>query len=172
MEYSVNYTKEINEIFKEYWPEIYKFIYYKVQNKEEAEELTQETFIRVYPKIKEELIEKEKYRAYIYTIARNIITDLWRSRSKIPKTVYIDDENSKEIPDKRNEVEDKIVMQEAISQLKKDARQVLELRIIKGYSIQETAQKMNKSEGAVKSLQFRAVKSLKNILMKGEYLNG
>lgn len=171
MEISNNYTKEINDIFKDFWPEIYRFVYYKVQNKEEAEEITQEVFIRVYPKIKDKTIEKEKYKSYCYSTARNIITDLWRSRGRCPKFVHVDIGNGFEIADKRNEVEDRMVMKEAISKLKKDWRKVLELRIISGYSVQETAVAMKKSEGAVRSLQFRAVEALKNILSKGGYFD-
>lgn len=173
MEYSKEHNNKINELFKIYWPEIYKFVYYKVQNKEESEELTQDVFARVYPKLRDGLIEDSKCRYYLYTTARNIINDLWRSRGRKPQIINIEDQDDREIsiPNKGSEVEDKMVIEEAIAQLTKDFRKVLELRIINGYSINETAKKMRRSEGAVKSLQYRAVQSLKNILTRGGYFH-
>ena len=58
-------THEINfnEIYESLWPQVYKFIYYKVQNTEEAEELTQEVFQKVYRQLKKQNINEEKIKA-------------------------------------------------------------------------------------------------------------
>ncbi len=159
-------TVDLNELIENLWPEIYRFIYYKVQNKEEAEELTQDTFKRVLPKLQENKVEKEKIRAYVFQAARNLLKDLWRSRARNPKMVNIEDVQEGAVRDHSQERkhEDKIVIQEAMAGLSEDYRYVIKLRIVEGYSVKETALKMNRSQGAVRSLQYRAVQSLKEIL--------
>ncbi len=167
-------TKDLNDLIDNLWPEIYRFIYYKVQNKEEAEELTQDTFKRVLPKLKENKVEKEKIRAYVFQTARNLLKDLWRRRARNPKMVNIDEVQEGAVRDYSQERkhEDKIVIQEAMASLMEDYRYVIELRIVEGYSVKETALKMSRSQGAVRSLQYRAVQSLKEILEERGFFHG
>ncbi|MDO9535960.1 MAG: RNA polymerase sigma factor [Bacillota bacterium] len=159
---------------KELWPRIYRFFYYKVQNREEAEELTQETFDRVYRKVKTGGIdEPEKLEAYTFIAARNLVTDLWRKRGRQFKSVSLEDLHDKgwDLPQQPQEVEEKMVIEEAMSLLNPDHQKVLTLRIIEGWPVESVAYKMKKSPGAIRSLQFRAVQALKEALQKGGYFN-
>lgn len=163
---------ELDSLFESLWPEVYNFIYYKVQNKEEAEELTQETFMKVYPKFEEGAVEKSKYRSYIYSAAQNMVISLWRSRRGKPQMVNLDDENSfHQLADKKSEVEEKMVVENALNSLPKEAKDVLNWRIVEGYSVKEVADKLGKTEVAVRSIQHRAVKALKEKLEKGGYFD-
>lgn len=160
------------QIVKEIWPELYRFAYYKVQNKEEAEEITQETLGKVYQKLLQEKVDLNKIKAYCFTAAHNIIVDLWRKKSRRPKETQLDGalDYITGIPDKQKEIEDKLMVRKALEQLPQQAKQVLILRIVEGYSIQEVADKLGKTPGSIKSMQFRALKSLKAILEEGGYL--
>lgn len=164
----------LEELFKDLWPEVYRFVYYKVQNREEAEELTQDTFNRVYPKIRDNQVQQEKVRAYVFQAARNMMKDLWRKRARHPKVVNIEEVQESRLSDSgmENEPEDKMVILEAMEELPVDYRDVLVLRIIEGYSVQEVAEKMERSPGAVRSLQFRAAQNLKQILEERGYFRG
>lgn len=166
--------KETEAWAEDLWPRIYRFFYYKVQNREEAEELTQETFGRVYRKVKTRgLDEPQKLEAYTFIAARNLLTDLWRKRGRKFKSVSMEELHEKgwDLPQQPQEVEEKMVIQEAMSLLNPEHQKVLTLRIIEGWPVENVAKKMKKSPGAVRSLQFRAVQALKEILVKGGYFN-
>jgi RNA polymerase sigma-70 factor, ECF subfamily len=168
-------TKEVMELrFKEIWPRIYRFFYYKMQNREEAEELTQETFRRVLPQLEAGKVEWDKLMGYTAATARNLLVDTWRSRSRQPITTSLEglQEKGWDHPQQVTEVEETLMVQQALRQLNEEHRKVLTYRIIEGWPVDEVANKMKRSPGAVRSLQFRAVKALKDTLEKGGYFHG
>ncbi|RJX26200.1 MAG: RNA polymerase sigma factor [Dethiobacter sp.] len=174
MEQSASTKKQVESWVEELWPRVYRFFYYKVQNREEAEELTQETLDRVYRKVRTGSInEEEKLQAYTFITARNLITDLWRKRGRQLSTISMDELHDKgwDPPQQPQEVEDTMVIQQAMNQLSPEHRQVLTLRIITGWPVDNVARKMRRSPGAVRSLQFRAVQALKEVLEKGGYFH-
>ncbi len=160
--------------FKEIWPRIYRFFYYKMQNREEAEELTQETFRRVLPQVEAGKVELDKLAGYTAAAARNLLVDTWRSRGRQPLTTSLEglQEKGWDYPQQATEVEETLMVQQALKELNKEHRMVLTYRIIEGWPVDEVARKMNRSPGAVRSLQFRAVKALKDTLEKGGYFHG
>lgn len=171
---TLNSNEELEVHIKEIQPRIYRFFYYKVQNKEEAEELTQETFRRVLPKLEAGRVKLEKLASYTNAIAGNLLIDLWRSRGRQPQFSSLQDLQEKgwDLPHKQSmEVEDTLMVRQALNKLNKEHRLVLTYRIIEGRPVEEVAKKMRKSAGAVRSLQFRAVKALKDALEKGGYFD-
>ncbi|PKM80317.1 MAG: RNA polymerase subunit sigma-24, partial [Firmicutes bacterium HGW-Firmicutes-13] len=164
---------DLEQLVKDLWPEIYRFIYYKVQNKEEAEELTQDTFKRVLPKIQTNKVEEDKLKAYVFQAARNLLKDLWRRRSRNPKMVNLEEvQNSSPFNgNMEDEYEEKMVITQAMTCLSHDYQNVLTLRIVEGYSVKEAAELMGRTTGAVRSLQHRAVQSLKELLEERGFFN-
>lgn len=164
---------KMNDLIEELWPKIYRFFYYRVQNREEAEELTQEAFHRYYRKQGREAIGEDKLQAYMFTTARNLITDLWRKRGRNPASSSYSQLQEKgwDITYMEENVEEKLLLQEALKELKPDYRRVIIFRILEGRSVQETAEKMKRTPGAVRSLQFRAVQALKQSLERGGFFN-
>lgn len=90
-----SFEMNFNEIYQSLWPQVYKFIYFKVQNEEEAEELTQDVFQRTYKQINRKVICKDKMKSYIFMAARNIVYDLWRKRGRSPKMIQLSKLNEK-----------------------------------------------------------------------------
>ncbi len=170
---AASFQEELSSRANEFWPRLYRFFYYKVQNKEEAEELTQETFQKVFHQAGTARIDHEKIEAYLFTSARNLLTDLWRKRGRRPGFLSMEELQEKgwDIPQPRQEMEEKLMVQEALQELSHDYKMILTYRIIEGWSVQEVAQKMKRKPGAVRSLQFRAVQALKNKLQEGGYFN-
>lgn len=161
---------EFKFIYSELWLKVYKYIYYFVQNKEEAEELAQDVFQKIFIKYKENRLEKNTIQFYIFRAAKNIVLDRWRQNGRRVKVVTIEDTSNLDI-DRHQEsrITESMIVKDAISKLDKDSKAVIHLRIIQGYSIKEVAKIMGKPEGTIKSLQFRALNKLKEILKKGEY---
>lgn len=158
------------EIYSRLWLKVYKYIYYLVQNREEAEELAQDVFQKIYIKYKHNKLELDKVEAYIFRAAKNSVVDKWRQNGRKAKVVAIEDISVFDV-DKHQEkrITENMVVKEALEELDNDSKTVIELRIIRGYSVKEVANIMNKPEGTIKSLQFRALKKLKDILKKGEH---
>ncbi len=174
MKQSIGREDHVESWAEELWPRVYRFFYYKVQNREEAEELTQETLGRVYRKVKTGRIkEVEKIQAYTFIAARNLLTDLWRKRGRQISTISMSELQDKgwDPPQQPQEVEETMMIQQAMNELSPEHRQVLTLRIIEGWPVKNVARKMKRSQGAIRSLQFRAVKALREILEKGGYFH-
>lgn len=160
---------EFKEIYSKLWLKVYKYIYYLVQNKEEAEELAQDTFKKIYVKYKSDKLEKDRIEPYIFRAAKNSVVDRWRQNGRKTKVITLEDVTVFDV-DKHQEsrITESMMVKEALNELDSESRAVIELRIIKGYSVKEVANIMEKPEGTIKSLQFRALKKLKDILKKGE----
>ncbi|KUO65584.1 MAG: hypothetical protein APF84_14785 [Gracilibacter sp. BRH_c7a] len=153
--------QQLRQWCNESWPELYRYIYKRVQNREEAEDVTQDTYARTLPKF---TFPEFPSSAYLKTVALNIIRDRWRQRKVRGIQVQLEEallvaENDV------SKVLDSTWVEEVMKQLSWEQQTVLKLRIVEGYSRAETAQKMNKSEDAVRGLQYRAIQNLRGLLL-------
>jgi RNA polymerase sigma-70 factor (ECF subfamily) len=162
-----------NSTYESMWPQVYNYIYYKVQNAEEAEELTQDVFHKVYKQLEKSNIDEDKIKAYIFTSARNLVYDVWRKNKRRPKVIMLDDMRDKglEIGKEDASAEDNLIVEEALKKLSPVEGEVLRLRILEGYQIKEVSEMLDKPVGTIKSLQFRALKKLRDILVEGGYFD-
>lgn len=167
------HKEKLELLLEQMWPRLYRFFYYKLQNKEEAEEMTQETFHRVYKKLDAGSMEEENMEGYVFTAARNLLTDLWRKKGRRCGTVSVNElqERGWDVAQQPQEIENALMVQQALSQLSPDYRGVLTWRIIEGRAVEEVARKMKRSPGAVRSLQHRAVAALREELEKGGFFD-
>jgi RNA polymerase sigma-70 factor (ECF subfamily) len=162
--------KSIEEICASTWEPLYRYIYYKVQNREEAEDITQETFVKAISYMQKGSTRIEKYISFLKTVSQNVIRDKWRKKKHQGTNINLDrvnpevisQEDSAEISARRELIKD------ALSRLNEEQREVIELRILKGYTVIETARIMNKTEGAVRVLQYRALQALSIILRNND----
>src|SRR5690606_20227588 len=126
----------------------------------EAEDITQETYVKSlsYSKLKD--IAPDRYIAFFKTVALNIIRDRWRKSKKGLNNVDIEAINPIEIAvDDTTEIANQqLFIRNTLKKLSDDQREVIELRILKGYSVSETAKIMGKSDGNIRVLQYRALK--------------
>lgn len=141
------------------WRQLYQFVYHKVQNREEAEDVTQEAYSRAI-KAPPHGYSAGKFMVYLQTVAMNVIRDQWRrAQTRERKQPLL------EAPDAESDSTDRVVDREtvvrALERLSEDHRRVLELRIIQGLSTAETAERMGRTEGAIRTLQYRALRALK-----------
>jgi len=162
--------KSIEDICKQTWEPLYRYIYYKVQNREEAEDITQETYAKSlsYPKFNE--IEFKGYIAFFKTVAINIIRDRWRQNKIRGTNINIDsiahtEASANDITHITNQ---QLYIKGLLEKLNEEQRKVIDLRIIKGYSVSETAKLMGKKEDNIRVLQHRALKNLADIINKND----
>lgn len=145
------------------WPDLYRFIYHHVQNRQEAEDLTQETFSRTLAVISP--TGGPPPLNYIKTAALNLIRDRWRRRRARGIPVPLEEAlltHDREMDD----AVDRAWIAGLLARLSEEHRTVLRLRIVEGYSRAETARRMERSEDAVRGLQYRAVQALRDLMRR------
>jgi RNA polymerase sigma-70 factor, ECF subfamily len=163
--------RKFGSIYDKYVSKVYLFIYLKVDSRETAEDLTSRVFTKSWDKFK----EKEKIRnirAYIYQIARNEVVDYYRYRDKSGfVSLETEELESKEIVDSNQDIENKAALsrdieetKKALASLKEDYQNVIIWRYLDNLAIKEIAEIMNKPQGTVRVMIYRALKDLKEKL--------
>ncbi|WP_276353358.1 RNA polymerase sigma factor [Cohnella caldifontis] len=151
-------------VWKDHWLEIYRYIYFKVGGRQEAEDLTQETFIRLIRSGKD--YGDAPIVGLLKRTAMRLIIDRWRSDKSRARTVGMDDrvlgDEGSGNPESRYIRNEQI--RQALDVLNDDQRLIVRLRLIQGYSVKETAELTGRTETSVRTLQFRAIRSIQQAL--------
>ncbi|MCK4540203.1 RNA polymerase sigma factor [Candidatus Parcubacteria bacterium] len=158
--------------YDNYINDIYRFIYFKVGSKEDAEDITSQVFLKSWDYIQNnDLLEYKTIKAFFYRVARNIIIDHYRGKNTQANISIDNKENQIDIIDEKVDLGKEVDLkndiknlQQAMRELKDEYREVLMLRYINELSIKEIAEILDKSKGNVRVLIFRAIKALKNIV--------
>ncbi|CAM3039545.1 RNA polymerase sigma factor [Paenibacillus sediminis] len=156
------------QIWRQHWQEIYRFIAYRVSDRQEAEDLTQETFLRAIRTEARYIENNDNIVGLLKTIARNLIIDKWRSSKKTNNQVPLEMEFAISSPEKGPE-EEVVQMDEvrrALSLLNEEQQQVITYRLLRGFSVKDTAELLGKSESSIKTTQFRAIEMIRKILTR------
>lgn len=161
-------TEAFGQLYDHYMPGIFRFVYYRVGSRTLAEDLTSETFVRGLRSIQRFQWQGRDFGAWLTTIARNLITDHYKSsRSRletvtdeVPETARVSGSPEDDV---LAAISNELLLQ-AVNQLPKEQRDCILMRFIQGLSIAQTAAALDRSEGAVKQLQLRAVRSLANLV--------
>ncbi len=160
----------LSGLCKLYYRDIYSYIYYRVSNVQDAEDLTDDVFLKMVEAIRSCRARAERsFLAWLFRIASNSVVDHHR-RQAVRDHLPLDEEHSPTHSGPESPVEVKLTqerLQQAIPKLTDDQQQVIILRFIEGLSHAETAHILGKSEGAIKALQHRGLASLRRILEGG-----
>ncbi|MBM4432016.1 MAG: sigma-70 family RNA polymerase sigma factor [Chloroflexi bacterium] len=160
----------IAEIYDRYSLRIYNYIYHRLGNVHAAEDLTATVFLRMLEAIRTSKAWQTSFSGWLYRIAHNLVVDYFRTGQQ-DKNVPLDDWPlaSGEHP---AEVAERSISQQrvrhAIDQLTGEQGLVITLKFIEGMSNSEVATMVGKSEGAVKSLQFRGLATLRRLIGEEE----
>jgi RNA polymerase sigma-70 factor (ECF subfamily) len=166
-------AEAFGELYDRYVDLVYRYIYYRVGTTQLAEDLTSETFLRALRRISTFTWQGRDVGAWFVTIARNLIADHYKSgRYRLEMTTDdIVESGSKLVQDGPEgavlEAMQNKVLLEAVKQLNAEQQECIVLRFLQGLSVAETAQAMGKNDGAIKALQYRAIRSLGRLLPEG-----
>ncbi|RVX46562.1 RNA polymerase sigma-70 factor (ECF subfamily) [Nonomuraea polychroma] len=162
-------TESFGTLYDRYVDLVYRYIYFRVGSHQLAEDLTSETFLRALRRIADFTWQGRDFGAWLVTIARNLVTDHFKSgryRLEIPTGEIIDVPlDGSHIPE--NAVVTAIIndrVLRAVRDLNPEQQECVVLRFLHGLSLAETALIMGKKSGAIKALQFRAVRALARAL--------
>lgn len=162
---------DINKIYDLYYRDVYHFALYFTNNKQEAEDITQETFIKIMNSIGS-LKDQTKLKTWILSITRNTAMDLHRKRkfvSLFPDWALGKDKDLDTPEDRLIRKGEWTELQSALLKLKQQYRTVVILRGLKELSIKETAEVLGCSEAKVRVDYHRALQILnKQVLSNNE----
>jgi RNA polymerase sigma-70 factor (ECF subfamily) len=158
---------ELYDIFVE---PIYKYVFYRVKEGD-AEDIVENTFLRVWEGIKSYQLKKNKtFSSWIFRIAHNLIIDHYRStkdREYSPLNEMQPDTTREHNPIRKAEdYFDQVNLRVALSNIKKKYQELIVYKFVNSLTNKEIADIMGQSEGSLRVLQFRALKALKEELDK------
>jgi RNA polymerase sigma-70 factor (ECF subfamily) len=145
---------------------VYRHIYYRVGNEQDAEDMTQQVFFKAWQAIDRYKKTASPFIAWLMTISHNLVVDFYRTKKD---KAYLEAEvlanGSASSPDQAAETSfEQQRLQRAILQLGGDEQKVVILRFMEGFEFAEIAFLMKKKEGNVRVILHRALVKLRNIL--------
>lgn len=156
------------QLYDRYVDIVFRFVYYRVNDRAMAEDFTSETFLRALRRISTITYQGRDIGAWFITIARNIVLDHMKSaRHRLEITTADTIEGRDAVAGPEAAVIGALTsarLMSAVKQLGEEQRDCVMLRFIQGFSVSETASVMGKNDGAIKALQHRAVRKLAEIV--------
>jgi RNA polymerase sigma-70 factor (ECF subfamily) len=153
------------EIYDTHYPAIYRYIFFRVGSEPVAEDLAGEVFVRLVEKIDQFTYRGRPLLAWLYTIARNLVADHHRHTGKAT-LVPLDEglvADSVDPEDAAGLTLSQRRLAAALQELTEAQRQVVVLKFFEGLDNQTVAMIVDKSVGAVKSLQHRGLAALRRV---------
>jgi RNA polymerase sigma-70 factor (ECF subfamily) len=155
-------------LYDRYVDVVFRYVLFRVGDRELAEDVTSETFLRALRRIESVSYQGRDVGAWFVTIARNLVLDhVKSSRFRLEvATAEVDDSRPAESGPEQQVLSNvtRTALLQCVGQLGDDQRECIVLRFLQGLSVAETAKVMARNEGAVKALQHRAVRRLAQLL--------
>ncbi len=153
----------VGEIYEQYFDAVYQFVRWRVSDPGQAEDLTSEVFIKLLAALQGPNAPHHSLRGWLFRVARNVLYDHYRLPDMTDELDELlpapDDAESFLI--ERTDAER---VREALHALAADQQEVLILRFGQMMSLEDTADSMGRSVSAIKSLQFRAIQTLRRAM--------
>jgi RNA polymerase sigma-70 factor (ECF subfamily) len=158
-------------LYDRHYDAVYRYCYYRVNDVHLAEDLTSEVFVRMVEKLDTFRLRGRPFLAWLYTIARNLVTDAHRQNGQASH-LALDEASAVSVDG------EKILMQgadrrlradclaKALQHLTEEQRQVILLKFVEDCNNAQVARILSRSEGAIKALQHRALGALRRALEK------
>jgi RNA polymerase sigma-70 factor (ECF subfamily) len=156
----------LGALYDRYSPAIYRYLYRRSGDAALAEDLTGTVFLKMLEALRKDQAWDDSFSGWLYRIAHNLLTDYMRARSRRPEA-----DLPETLPAGGTRLEDRVergiatdAVRKALYQLKPEYTEVLLLRFTEGLSHADVAERLGKTETAVKVTQHRALKALRSRL--------
>ena len=156
------------ELYDRYFKQLYRYIFFRVQNQEEAEDLTETVFLRTLEAIHRRRGTIENFQGWLFRTAHNLVIDHYRTeKSQVSLENIAELRDARKSPERQVQHEiDSGELAKAITTLSPEFQQIITCRFISGMSHEETAKIMGINRGYLRVLQFRALKQLRTVLTR------
>jgi RNA polymerase sigma-70 factor (ECF subfamily) len=159
----------LEELYLLHFDRIYSYLHLSVGNRHDAEDLTTQTFVRMLEAIGRFRWQSAPFSAWLFRIARNLAIDHFRAGRRVRAEEDVPEPRGAEESSAEEQALDSLGdagMLDLIARLSAEQRQVLTLKFLFGFANAEVAGILGKSEGAVKSLQHRALALLQKRVVR------
>lgn len=156
--------EDFTEAYQSYQPRIYRFLFWRTHDEQLSEDLTSSVFVKAWRG--RGGFDGGSVQAWLYRIARNVLTDHWRRKQAVSleHAEELADEHSRTVAE-RLDIEQEIgTLRSALSRLPHETQELVRLRFIEGLSARETGQRLGMSEGSVRVAQYRALQRIRKLL--------
>jgi RNA polymerase sigma-70 factor, ECF subfamily len=162
----------LGDLCTRFYPKVLRYMHYRVAA-DLAEDLTGEVFVRVLRNLAK---QRGSFHAWLFRIAERVVTDQRRSAGAKKRTMMtpMTEQHHQQAADKTDVAETvaaRVDLEQAIEGLSDDQRQLVTLKFIEGLGNEDVASIMDRSLGAIRVLQFRALSELRS-LMAGKEVRG
>jgi RNA polymerase sigma-70 factor (ECF subfamily) len=160
------YKTQLSGLYEEYYDRIARYVYVHIGNKEDAEDIAGEVFLKALKSLKSYQEQGVPMQGWLFRIAHNLTVDYLRKMNK-RRTVPIDsvalsgNDNPADAAEKNIEFE---LVIEAMNQLTTEQREVINLRFFGELTSKEVSSILGKSDGAVREMQRAAIEKLRGIM--------
>jgi RNA polymerase sigma-70 factor, ECF subfamily len=159
-------------LYERYVEKIYKYIYYRTGNHQDAEDLAAAVFFRAMGHIADYTDRGVPFQAWLYRIAHNLVANWHRDRGRrkiIPLEEFVNSGLHFDAPDSAAEdKEERQQLLKAIETLPEERQQLLYLKFVAGLSNAEVGDILDRTEGAIKSLYHRTLIALRDDIQMQE----
>jgi RNA polymerase sigma-70 factor (ECF subfamily) len=158
------------ELYDYYIDNLYRFVYFKVKDEKDVEDLVEIAFLKVFESKNSFNPKKSSFGTWLYNIARNTVIDFYRTKKE---TVEIPESHSntggEDLKGKVDNGLNSDLMKEALGQISEKYRDLVIFRFVEELSYAEVAKILKKKEGTVRVMQYRALAELRDVLEKMGY---
>jgi RNA polymerase sigma-70 factor, ECF subfamily len=165
-------SQGIGAVYDRYFPDVYRFVYYRLNDEQVAEDIASDVFMRLLEAVNKRGGPRTNLRGWLLSTASHAVADYLRRAYRRPTEALSDslpDGSASPLTDELDRREKVAAVRQAYVQLTPEQQNVLALRFGDGYSLDETAEVLRKNVNAVKALQFRALQALQRNI--GEVTN-
>lgn len=155
------------QLYERYVDQIFRFIFYRVKEEAQAEDLTSEVFIKAWDALDGYEPSGAPFGAWLFRIARNTVIDYHRTRKEQVELEKVAPILEDPQADPQGDVHSEVQLDHlkaVMSELTEAQQEVLALKFIEGLSTRETAQVLDKRPGAIRALQMRGLHALADLL--------
>lgn len=155
-------TRAFGYVYEYFMPMVYKFVYFRINSREDSEDLTEKIFFKAWQSIHKFDTNKASFKTWLFTITRHTIIDFYRTHKVTYELNEAIEVASDEVP--HEEIDKQMAFNKIIPVLKSlpaEQSEILALRFLSQLSIKEAAAVMKKTEGAIRVLQHRALKQIR-----------
>lgn len=160
-------SQVIGAVYDRYFPDVYRFVYYRLNNEQVAEDISSDVFVRLLEAAKKGRGPQTNLKGWLLATASHAVADYLRHAYRRPTEALSDSMPDTAAPSLTDEVDRREMVDSvrlAYDRLTSEQQNVLALRFGDGYSLDETATVMQKNVNAVKALQFRALATLQRFI--------
>jgi len=160
--------RDFIDLYNVYFSRVYNYVHYRVNGFHETDDLTSQIFIKLFTKLKYYRPEKAPVSVWIFSIARNTVTDYYRRRGR---NTYASLEETAELADSGSSPDDAVAFKEmrqhlhwALAALTQREREIIALKFWSGLTNRDIAKITGNSESNTGVILFRAMRRLRQIL--------